>query len=151
MAHSSSDLSEDLKKFGEFFATQLTDPWTLTKNPPRLETHFRDAQLGNDETAKLFLQTGFVVWVAYFRTKQRCEGGHHYSGQKVDQETLSAFRQLCREEREAVATALSHTAVHLLFKPRRNTCRMWWKVSLVEENAHVRMIQNSHASHNSIP
>jgi hypothetical protein len=112
MTDSSPSLNENLERFKNFFATPLTETWTLTKSPRRFETHYGEAQEGRDEIAQVFLRTGFVVWLAYLRTKQRCEGGKHYTGQKADLDTLSAFQKLSRQEQAVVATALSHTAVH---------------------------------------
>jgi hypothetical protein len=97
-----------LDKIIDLFATVLRKKWEYTKTPSGTSAQWKAAR----DSRHLFLQKGFVVWLAYFLIEKKCRGGGHYAGQSLDLATYNDFCELSEDCQDKVASALAVTEVH---------------------------------------
>jgi len=94
------------------FSRELTSVWNREKTPYGLQDSMVHARSAPPEsTSRIFYDTDFTSWLAYFLVWNKCHSRSHYKGQRFDKNTLLAFDQLAIEDRQAVAAVLSNVQI----------------------------------------
>ncbi|PSN59105.1 hypothetical protein BS50DRAFT_626795 [Corynespora cassiicola Philippines] len=106
------DPEDAVRKATNLFVRQLTSEWNREKIPYKLASSLETARSAHEnDTAKIFLHTGFPAWFAYFLANHNTTG-RNYKGQRADLQALKAFEQQPIERRKAVAVELINTETH---------------------------------------
>jgi hypothetical protein len=89
----------------------LQSEWTHLRTPNGFNTAREKAYCSpEDVTARIFLNSSFQAWVAYFLATGT--QGRHYAGQSADQKTLMALEALPVEDRKTIAITVTNAAPH---------------------------------------
>ena len=93
------------------FKVHLTKQWSRKNLPHNFDHAVGQAPtLQSGETGRIFIETGFKAWLAYFLAGQG--KGKNYRGRAADLQAIAAFNRLPDEKRKSVATELLNTQAH---------------------------------------
>lgn len=106
-----TDSEFTIQKATELFKQQLIN-WEREKLPYKLTESLEQAQSASEQaTSRIFINTGFSSWLAYFLAWNKCNG-KNYKGQSNERQVLDAFDLLALNSRQAVAVEISNAETH---------------------------------------
>ncbi|OAP55789.1 hypothetical protein AYL99_09941 [Fonsecaea erecta] len=92
------------------FKALLKKEWTKSKKPRGFKAAYLRAQaLPDEDPERIFLETGFTAWLAYYLASPRAK---HYKGRSANIRAIKTVKELTVELQREIAARVNDTTAH---------------------------------------